>query len=171
MALAAAAVQFWQSTPASYAAAHSLLDVNQQARSLQERMEILAQRVGDMQLLVLVLLATSGLYAIVFVASSYISARSFGRQADRTINFIRDEIGVARADLQELQEQTQRELSGPAQGSGDEDRANAEEVEGARVSVPGVWEAPDCQHVAAHRPLERQEPYRSREAGASAIRE
>src|ERR1700722_211507 len=69
------------------------------ARILQDRTDLLTRRVGDMELLVLILLGTSGLYAIVFVASSYFSATSFARQADQTITHIQDPIGLARGAL------------------------------------------------------------------------
>ena len=81
------------------------------ARILQDRVELLTKRVGDMELLVLILLGTSGLYAIVFVASSYFSATSFARQADQTINHIQDQIGLAMGDLRELQEETTERLT------------------------------------------------------------
>src|SRR5271170_7148927 len=79
-------------------------------RMLQGRMDLLTGRVRDMELLVLVLLGTSGLYAIVFVASSYFSATSFARQADQTVNHIQDQIGLAMGDLRELQEDTEQRL-------------------------------------------------------------
>jgi hypothetical protein len=82
----------------------------ERARILQERMDLLTRRVGDMELLVLILLGTSGLYAIVFVASSYFSAISFARQADQTINHLQDQIGLAMGDLRELQEETEQRL-------------------------------------------------------------
>jgi hypothetical protein len=80
------------------------------ARSLEDHVDLLTRRVGDMQLLVLILLGTSGLYAIVFVASSYFSATSFARQADQTIANMQDQIGFAMGDLRELQEQTEQKL-------------------------------------------------------------
>jgi hypothetical protein len=80
------------------------------ARVLQDRMDFLTKRVGDMELLVLILLGTSGLYAIVFVASSYVSASGFSRQAVQTIGQIKDQIGLAMGDLRELQEQTEQKL-------------------------------------------------------------
>ena len=61
--------------------------------------EMLAKRLGDIELLVLILLGTSGLYAIVFVASSYFSAVTFARQADRSIANIKEQLGLALADL------------------------------------------------------------------------
>jgi len=75
------------------------------ARVLQNHMDLMTKRVGDMELLILILLGTSGLYAIVFVASSYFSATSFARQADQTIGHIQDQIGLAMGDLRELQEE------------------------------------------------------------------
>jgi hypothetical protein len=73
-------------------------------------MDLLSKRVSDMELLVLILLGTSGLYAIVFVASSYFSATSFARQADQSISNMQDQIGFAMGDLRELQEQTERRV-------------------------------------------------------------
>jgi hypothetical protein len=80
------------------------------ARALQDRIDLLTKRVGDMELLTLILLGTSGIYAIVFVASSYFSATSFARQADHTIGHIQDQIGLAMGDLRELQEETEQRL-------------------------------------------------------------
>ena len=80
------------------------------ARILQDRMDVLTKRVGDMELLVLILLGTSGLYAIVFVVSSYFSATSFARQADQTVSHIQDQIGLAMGGFRELQEETEQRL-------------------------------------------------------------
>jgi hypothetical protein len=80
------------------------------ARILQDRVEFLTKRVGDMELLVLILLGTSGLYAIVFVTTAYFSAASFTRQAAQTVSQIQDQIGLAMGDLRELQEQTEEKL-------------------------------------------------------------
>src|ERR1700733_5089076 len=81
------------------------------ARVLQDRMDLLTRHVGAMELLVLILLATSGLYAIVLVVSSYFSATSFVRQADQTVSHMQDQIGLAMGDLRELQEVTEQRLS------------------------------------------------------------
>jgi hypothetical protein len=86
------------------------LTTNDRARILQDRMELLTRRVGDMEKLVVLLLGTSGLYAIVLVMSSYFSATSFARQADQTISHIQDQIGLAMGDLRELQEETEQRL-------------------------------------------------------------
>jgi hypothetical protein len=94
------------------------------ARILQDRMDFLAKRVGDMELLVLILLGTSGLYAIVFVASSYFSAASFTRQAGQTVGQIQDQIGLAMGDLRELQEQTEQMLQSMLAGAGQTAPAN-----------------------------------------------
>jgi len=88
----------------------SAFSQDDRARILEDRMDFLAKRVGDMELLVLILLGTSGLYAIVFVASSYFSASGFTRQAGQTIGNIQDQIGLAMGDLRELQEQTEQKL-------------------------------------------------------------
>lgn len=115
------------------------------AHVLQDRMDLLTKRVGDMELLVLILLGTSGLYAIVFVASSYFSATSFARQADHTIRHIQDQIGLAMGDLRELQEETEQRLlqmttvnaaaTPPDDESGDQSLDQAGPAEG-----PTKWE-------------------------------
>ena len=91
--------------------------VDEQARLLHERVETLTKRVGDMELLVVVLLGASGLYAIVFVLSSYFSAVTFARQADRSIASIRDQLGAAMADLRKLQEEARKALHAEPQGA------------------------------------------------------
>src|SRR5258708_3445167 len=86
-------------------------DLDERSKILQDRVAILTQRVGDMELLVLMLLGTSGLYAIVLAVSSYLGAVSFGRQADRTVANFREQLGLAMGDLRELKEETERRLS------------------------------------------------------------
>jgi hypothetical protein len=80
------------------------------ARILQDRLDLLTRRVGDMELLVLILLGASGLYAVVFVASSYFNVIGFARLADRTISDFQDQMGQAMGDLRELQERTEQRL-------------------------------------------------------------
>ncbi len=86
-------------------------DLDERSHILQDRVEILTKRAGDMELLVLLLLGASGLYALVFVASSYLGAVAFGRQADRTIANFRDQLGLALDGLGELKEEAERKLS------------------------------------------------------------
>jgi hypothetical protein len=108
-----AALELWNYRQWAYLAIHEpAFNQDDRARVLQDRMELLTKRVGDMELLVLILLGTSGLYAIVFVASSYFSAASFSRQAGQTVSQIQDQIGLAMGDLRELQEQTEQKLNG-----------------------------------------------------------
>jgi hypothetical protein len=141
IAVVVAVTQFSRYSPYDYPPVHASSDLDERARILQDRVEALSRRVGDMELLVLVLLVTSGLYAIVFVASSYFSAKSFARQADRTVNHIKDEIGIAMGDLRELQEQTQRGLGGSSMGRGtEEDQSSVREQAAAGVSIPEAWE-------------------------------
>ena len=77
---------------------------------LQDRLELLAKRLGDMEVLVLILLGVSGLYTIVFVVSTHSSAMSFARQADRSVTAIRDQLVRARSDLHELRDETSQTL-------------------------------------------------------------
>lgn len=84
--------------------------LDERTRLLQDRVEVLNRRVGDMEILVLILLGTSGLYSIVFVTSSYLSSMSFARQADRTVADFRDQIGIAMGNLRELKEEAQHAI-------------------------------------------------------------
>jgi hypothetical protein len=71
---------------------------------------ILDQHTGDIELLVGILLASCSLYAIVFALSSYSSAMSFARQADRSIAEIRDQLGAAVGELRALQDEARNAL-------------------------------------------------------------
>jgi hypothetical protein len=109
--LVMAAWELWNYRQWAYLPLHEPgFNTDDRGRILQDRMDLLTKRVGDMELLVLILLGTSGLYAIVFVASSYFSATSFARQADQTVGHIQDQIGLAMGDLRELQEKTEQRL-------------------------------------------------------------
>ena len=115
--LLVAAVELWNYRQWAYLPTHEPgLNEDNRALILQDRMDLLSTRVKDMELLVLILLGTSGLYAIVFVASSYLSATSFSRQASETISRVQDQIGLAMGDLRELQERTEQNLQGALVG-------------------------------------------------------
>jgi hypothetical protein len=106
-----AALELWNYRQTASPPLHeTAFSQDDRARILQDRMDFLTKRVGDMELLVLILLGTSGLYAIVFIASSYFSASSFTRQTGQTISNLQDQIGLAMGDLRELQEQTEQKL-------------------------------------------------------------
>ena len=77
---------------------------------VHDRMELLTKRLGDIELLVLILLGITGLYTIVFLVSTNSSATHFARQADRSISSIREQIGLAMGDLRELKEETRQIL-------------------------------------------------------------
>ncbi|HYL73116.1 MAG TPA: hypothetical protein VEU96_02870 [Bryobacteraceae bacterium] len=85
-------------------------DLDERTRQLQERVETLNKRASDMELMVLLLLGASGLYSIVFIGSSYVSAMRFARQADRSIAKINHKIGLSLGDLRELKAEVQRTL-------------------------------------------------------------
>ena len=108
--LVLAALELWNYGQASVPASRPPLNPSDQARALQDRVDLLSKRVGDMEVLAIVLLATSGLYAIVFVSSSYLSANTFSRSAGQTIQQIQDQAGLAMGELRELQERTQQSL-------------------------------------------------------------
>lgn len=84
--------------------------IDERTRALDSHVENLARHVGDAELLVMILLGTSGLYALVFVMSSFFSAVSFARQADRSIGSIRDQLSLAMSDLRELKEEARKIL-------------------------------------------------------------
>jgi hypothetical protein len=90
--------------------ASNLSDAYSEIRILQDHVDILTRRVGNMELLVMVLLAASGLYALVFALSSLSTTMSFARQADRSIAAIRDQLGVALNDFRRLQDDARKAL-------------------------------------------------------------
>src|SRR5712664_3596497 len=94
-------------------------DLDERSHILQDRVEILTKRVADMELLVLLLLGASGLYSIVLATTSYFSAASFGRQADRTVAAFRDQLGLAMGDLRELKEEAERRLQAESKNLAD----------------------------------------------------
>src|SRR5260370_4170832 len=111
-------------------------DLDERSHILQDRVEILTKRVADMELLVLLLLGASGLYSIVFAATSYFSAASFGRQADRTAAAFRDQLGLAMGDLRELKEEAERSLGEqPKRGA---DGSLEEHVAAISVRIAGI---------------------------------
>ena len=123
---------------------------------LQDRLELLTKRLGDMEVLVLILLGVSGLYTIVFVVSTNSSAMSFARQADRSVAAIRDQLGRARGDLHELREETTRALR-------DESKQAAERLE----HIHG--EARQMVHAAQEAMQSRVPTYANLEQGLAAM--
>src|SRR5258708_20397241 len=77
-------------------------DLDERSHILQDRVEILTKRVGDVELLGLLLLGASGLYSFVFAATSHFSTPRFGRQADRTIATFRDKLRLAMGEMGDL---------------------------------------------------------------------
>jgi hypothetical protein len=86
------------------------------APGIDARVEFYSRRVEDMQTLVVILLGLSGLYSIVFIASTSASARALDREAGRVLTAIKDQLGLALGDLRELKEDTAEALrSGASQ--------------------------------------------------------
>jgi hypothetical protein len=120
--LSLAAYLFWD-----YRQGQDLLDssytgtatIDERSHALETHVETLTKRVGDTELLVVILLGTSGLYALVFVLSSFFSAVSFARQADRSIAGIRDQLALAMSDFREKQAEA-RQAPPSEQRSADE---------------------------------------------------
>jgi hypothetical protein len=116
-----AALELWNYRQWAYLPLHEPgLNEDDRARILQDRMDLLNTRVGDMEKLVLILLGTSGLYAVVFVLSSYVSATSLSHQASQTVAQIQDQVGLAMGDLRELQERTEQSLKTMLAGAPDQ---------------------------------------------------
>ena len=120
-----------------------------QVKALQDRVEILTKRVAGMELLALLLLASLGLYAVVFVVSSYFNTLSFARQADRSIAAIKDQLGVAIAELRQQKEGAERRIH-------EETAAAASNLEKLREEVRTAigQEIDRLEAAAAARPAE-----------------
>jgi hypothetical protein len=99
----------------------------------------LDEPIGDLELLVGILLASCGLYAIVFALGSYSSAMSFARQADRSIAAIRDQLGVAMSDLRALQEEARQVLHRPPQPQRANEPAAQREVQNLDAQVDAIF--------------------------------
>lgn len=166
--LSIAAWELWNYRQPDYSApSESGSNVYERARILQSRMDLLTKRVGDMELLVLILLGTSGLYAVVFVAASYLSATAFGRQADQTIRHIQDQVGLAMGDLRELQEETEerlRKMTAPAPVPAREEPTPASPLPGWETQIAEIsarlagWQDQD---LGEHARLELMEDERT----------
>ena len=99
---------------------------------------ILDDQIGDMELLVGILLASCGLYAIVFALSSYSSAMSFARQADQSIAAIRDQLGAAMSELRILQEEARQVLHRTPQPQNANEPAAQREVQNLDAQVDAI---------------------------------
>jgi hypothetical protein len=142
--LLVAALELWNYRQWAYSSSHEPgLNDDNRALILQDRMESLSTRVKDMELLILILLGTSGLYTIVLVLSSYTSVSSFSRQADQTISHVQDQIGLAMGDLRELQERTEQSLQGLPRGGVSAYHANYAQQIAEIAARLAVWQ--DCQ--------------------------
>jgi hypothetical protein len=147
----------WASVP-SHADGFS---TDARARLVEARVDSLNSRVGDVELLVMILLGSSGLYAIVFVLSSYLSMITFTRLADRTVRQMRDQIDAAIAGFREVQAETEKKLQAASAESPTWERQIAEITAGVAIlqDVPPQdrsldeftrLELIEDEHAAAH---------------------
>jgi hypothetical protein len=120
----------------------------------------------DILLLVVILLASCGLYAMVFALSSYSSAVAFARQADQSIASIRDQLGIAMGELRALQEEARKNLQQqqPSAGASTPPRTTPANVEahlsailkriaawdGAALEAQGKLELMHYENAAAY---------------------
>jgi tetratricopeptide (TPR) repeat protein len=132
--------------------------IEERTKQVQDRVEALSKRSSDMELLVVILLGASGLYSIIFVASSYFSSMSFARQADRSMAEMKDQLAAAIGDLRKLQDET-KQAHDQEQALHDQEKsankpAMTEELAGLYRSVAAVCTATDphraitCLHRA-----------------------
>lgn len=98
----------------------------------------LDEPIGDLELLVGILLASCGLYAIVFALGSYSSAMNFARQADRSIAAIREQLGIAVSELRALQDEARQVLHRPPQAQKANEAAAQREVQNLDAQVDAI---------------------------------
>jgi tetratricopeptide (TPR) repeat protein len=126
--------------------------IEERTKQVQDRVEALSKRSSDMELLVVILLGASGLYSIIFVASSYFSSKSFARQADRSMAEMKDQLAAAIGELRKLQDETKQALRDQEKSASKP--TMTEELAGLYRSVAAVCMATDphraitCLHRA-----------------------
>ena len=98
----------------------------------------LDEPIGDLELLVGILLASCGLYAIVFALGSYSSAMNFARQADRSIAAIREQLGIAVSELRALQDEARKVLHPQPQPQKANEAAAQREVQNLDAQVDAI---------------------------------
>jgi tetratricopeptide (TPR) repeat protein len=155
-ALALAGFLLWNYVQAQELPASSAIE--ERTKQVRDRVEALSKRSSDLELLVVILLGASGLYSIIFVASSYFSSKSFARQADRSIAEMKDQLATALGDLRRLQDEAKRtrqeEPPPPPPPKIADERPMAEELAGLYRSIASVCtqtdppRAIDCLHRA-----------------------
>lgn len=85
-------------------------DLDARAQMFEDKLEIYNRRVNDMEMLVMILLGISGLYAIIFLLTADFNARSMSRQVDRAMGSVRDQIGSSIGELRDLKQTTRDAL-------------------------------------------------------------
>ena len=78
----------------------------------QSNPPLLGQRVQDLQILVIILLALSSLYTVVFLLSPSVSDRILRRQADQTVKAVKVQMTASVAEMRELKEEFRRIMLG-----------------------------------------------------------
>lgn len=73
---------------------------------------LLGQRVQDLQLLVIILLAVSGLYTVVFLLAPSMSDRILKQQAEQTVKAVRNQLFAIAGEFRELKEEIRQVMSG-----------------------------------------------------------
>ena len=96
----------WTAPPQDYLP----LQRSSRAQMLEDKLEMYSRRVNEMETLVIIILGISGLYAIVFILTVDVNARSVNRKVDRALENVKDQIGASMSDIRELKEETRAAL-------------------------------------------------------------
>jgi len=116
--------------------------IEERTRQVKDRVDALSKRSSDVELLVVILLGATGLYSIIFAASSYFSATSFARQADRSIADMKDQLDTAIGDLRRLQDESRLAFEPPPPQKTTDENSMAGELAGLYRSVAAI-----CSHT------------------------
>lgn len=73
---------------------------------------LLGQKVQDLQLLVIILLALTGLFTVVFLLSPSLSERIIKRQGEETVKLIQKHLAASATDFRELKEEIRQVMCG-----------------------------------------------------------
>ncbi len=124
-------------------------DLDARAQLFQDKLEIYSRRVNDMESLVIILLGITGLYTIVFILTADFNARSTGRQVERAMMNVKDQMATSIGNLRELKEEARAALRAEAKHASErldqiEQRAHEMIEQGAEAQsvapVPGEIE-------------------------------
>jgi len=102
----------WNARPLDYLPINTAFasDLDAHAQLIQDKLDVYSQRINEMEKMVIILLGITGLYTIIFVLTADFGARSAGRQVDRAMTDVKDQIGATRSEVRELKEEMREAL-------------------------------------------------------------